>query len=88
VVRSQACLVGKILADRMIGKEIIKSMLIWGWRPKGSISFKVLGENLFIIEFEYVWDKTRVLEGRPWVFEGSLFSIEDFVGLTPPTHCF
>jgi hypothetical protein len=44
-----------------------------------------LGENLFLVEFEDEWDKARVLEGRPWIFKGNLFSMEDFNGLTPPT---
>ncbi len=86
VVRGQAYLVGKLLADWMVRKEIIKSTLIRGWRPTGTTSFKVLGENLFLVEFKYVWDKTRALESRPWVFEGSLFSVEDFDGLTPPNQ--
>lgn len=77
---------GKLIADRIVGKESIKKTLIKGWRPLGFISFNVLGDNLFLIEFEHEWDKSRVLEGRPWVFEGSLFSIEDFDGLTPPTE--
>lgn len=46
----------------------------------------VQGENLFIIEFEYEWDKSRVFEGRPWIFYGNLFSVEDFDGLTPLSH--
>jgi hypothetical protein len=31
-----------------------------------------------------VCDKVRVLEGRPWVFEGSLFSVQDFNGSLAP----
>jgi hypothetical protein len=31
----------------------------------GATNLKVLVENLFIIEFEYEWDKPMVLEGRP-----------------------
>ena len=27
-----------------------------------------------------------VLEGRPWVFEGSLFALEEFDGLMPPSE--
>lgn len=55
-----------------------------GWKITGLFSFKVLGENLFLVEFEYSWDKDRLIEGKPWVFEGSLFSIEEFDGITPP----
>jgi hypothetical protein len=31
-----------------------------------------------------VWDKAEVLHGRPWVFEGNLFSVEDFNGSIAP----
>ncbi|XP_059455041.1 uncharacterized protein LOC132185261 [Corylus avellana] len=83
VKRGQSCLVGKLVSDRMVSKEIIRSKLIRGWRPTGSLSFKVLGDNLFLLDFEHSWDKSHVLEGRPWVFEGSLFAVEDFDGVTP-----
>lgn len=38
-----------------------------------------------LVDFEHVWDKSRVQEGRPWVFEGSLFSVEEFDSLTNPS---
>ncbi|XP_059457696.1 uncharacterized protein LOC132187382 [Corylus avellana] len=82
--RGNSCFVGKLIADRIIGKDTIRSKLVQLWRPSGSTSFKVIGENLFLVDFEHSWDKTRVLEGRPWVFEGSLFSLEEFDGITPP----
>ena len=47
------------------------------------MSFKVIGENLFFINFEHSWDKAKVLEGHPWVIEGNLFSVADFDGITP-----
>ncbi|GLT71843.1 hypothetical protein SLA2020_438340 [Shorea laevis] len=56
VSRGQLCLVGKLLADRVVSKETIKSTLLRGWRLTGTCSFKVLGENLFVIEFQHNWD--------------------------------
>jgi hypothetical protein len=79
-------LVGKLLADHLVRKDVIKRTLIKAWRPSGHLSFKVLGENLFLLEFENEWDKSRVLEGRPWIFEGNLFSVKDFDGLPSPTE--
>lgn len=32
------------------------------------------------------WEKSSVLEGRPWVFDGTLFAVEDFDGSIPPTQ--
>jgi hypothetical protein len=84
--RSKLCIVGKLIADRWISKETIRAKLIRGWKPEGSLSFKVLGENLFLIEFEYSSDKERVLKGRPWAVEGSLFLVEDYDGTTPPNR--
>lgn len=44
-------MIGKLIVERMVSKEFIKSTLIRGWKPTGSTSFKVLGTNLFLIEF-------------------------------------
>ncbi|XP_059429203.1 uncharacterized protein LOC132163020 [Corylus avellana] len=85
VQKGQSCLVGKLLSDHVVSKEMIRSKLIRGWKPKGPMAFKVLGENLFLLKFEKNEDKKRVLEGRPWIFEGTLFSVEDFDGNTHPT---
>lgn len=86
VERGKSCLVGKLMADRYIGKEVLRSKLIRGWRPTRRFLFKTLGENLFLMDFEYHWDKIRVLEGRPWIFEGQLFLAEDFDGLISPSE--
>ena len=75
-------MVGKLLAERIITKEVLKTPMIRAWKPIGSVSFKQLGLNLFLIDFENWWDKDRILEGRPWNFDGDLFSIIDFNGLT------
>jgi hypothetical protein len=76
--------VGKLFADRVIGKDALKTTQVKWWRPTRMISFKVLGENLFLVEFVNSWDKSLILEGRPWVFEGNLFVVEDFNGHVPP----
>ena len=70
------------MAERFVSKETIKTTLLRWWNLDETFSFKILGENLFLIEFTNVTDKKRVLEGRRWVFEGSLFLIEDFDGST------
>ncbi|XP_059458425.1 uncharacterized protein LOC132188022 [Corylus avellana] len=84
--RSQSWLVGKLIADKIIGKDYIHSTLIKGWKPTGSLHFKVLGENLFLLDFQHSWNRSRVLEGQPWIFEGQLFLVEELDGLTPPSR--
>jgi hypothetical protein len=85
IVKGKVCVIGKILADRVIPKDSFKGPLSRVWRQEGNISFKSLGENLFIVEFETEWDKEKVLEGRPRLFDGFLVSVVDFDGTTPPS---
>jgi hypothetical protein len=47
------------------------------WRPKGEFILKVLGDNRFIAEIELEGDKTRIMEGRPWLFDGNLITLTD-----------
>jgi hypothetical protein len=80
------CIIGKLVTDRYVSMEAVKNGLQRGWKSKGTQKFKVLGENLFIIEFEFEQDKKRVLEGGPWDFEGSLFLVEDYDDRTTPAN--
>jgi hypothetical protein len=68
VIRGKSCLVGKLISNRYVSKMAVKSTLINWWKLTGQLTFKVLGENLVLIEFENDWDKSRVVEWRPWVF--------------------
>jgi hypothetical protein len=86
VDRGTACAVGKLLAERTVGKEILKTPMIRAWQPTGWVSFKTLGPNLFLIEFQHEWDKVRIMEGRPWKFDRDLFSMAEFDGRTPPSE--
>ena len=86
VDRGNACVVGKLLGDRIVGKDIMKTPLIHAWQPTGRVGFKTLGPNLFLIDFENEWDKSRIMEGRPWMFDGHIVSLLDFDGITPPSQ--
>jgi hypothetical protein len=86
VSRGKFCLVGKLLADRVVAKDFLRGPLLRMWKPGGPVSFKGLGENIFLVEFDNEWDKTKVMEGRPWLFDGNLVSLNDFDGLTPPNQ--
>jgi hypothetical protein len=86
IQRGKNCAVGKLVSDRIISKETIKSKLLRLWKLKESFTFKILGGNLFLLEFDLARDKARVIEGQPWSFEGNLFMLEDFDGRTSPSE--
>jgi hypothetical protein len=46
VQRGSSCLVGKLLSDRIIGKDVIKTPLIRIWKTNGRVMFKEVGDNL------------------------------------------
>jgi hypothetical protein len=47
------------------------------------MSFNVIGENMFVVEFENEWDKSMIMEGWPWLFDGNPVALTEFDGLTP-----
>lgn len=63
--QGKTCLVEKLIADHLVSNEIIRAILVRGWKPSGTPSFKVLGDNMFLVDFVNEIDKKRVLEGRP-----------------------
>jgi hypothetical protein len=62
--RGKACMVCKLFSDRLIGKDAIRSTLVGAWRPEGTLVFKALGDNIFLLEFEHFWEKDKS-EGGP-----------------------
>jgi hypothetical protein len=78
MVRGAVCLVRKLLADWNVGNEVIKTPLIRSWQPSGWVTFKMLGINTYLIEFEKECDKIRIIERRPWTFDGHLVSLVEY----------
>lgn len=54
------------------------------WRPDGGIQFREVGENKFLLEFQYERYKEKVMWGRPWSFDRLLVCLKEFKGNTLP----
>jgi hypothetical protein len=65
VSKGKYCLIGKLLSNRVVPKDFLKAPPKRAWRPAGEVVFQAIGDNMFIVEFDNEWDKTRILEGRP-----------------------
>jgi hypothetical protein len=63
--KGELCVVGRLLADRVVGKEVICSTLMRIWKLFYRMIFKDLDANLFLLEFSDEGDKRRVWKGRP-----------------------
>lgn len=52
------------------------------WAAAKEITFKPLGANLLLVQFQCLGDWTRVKEGGPWLFRGALVVMEEYDGFT------
>lgn len=58
--------IGKVLAHNPLQLQTIMAAMRPAWgNPKGLIA-RMVGDNLFIAEFESAADKNRILDGSPW----------------------
>ncbi|XP_059436809.1 uncharacterized protein LOC132169876 [Corylus avellana] len=80
------CLIGKVWTEKSINKEAFRSVLSTVWRTAGGVKFKELRETIWLFEFTDEGDKRRVLEGRPWSFDGQILVLNEFDGSTPPSQ--
>ncbi|XP_038715009.1 uncharacterized protein LOC120008699 [Tripterygium wilfordii] len=74
---SECSIVGKICMDRHVSKDILASTMGSVWKISGNPSFMDLGQNIFIITFNNIRDKQRILAGRPWSFDRNLFVLKE-----------
>ncbi|XP_042941294.1 uncharacterized protein LOC122275977 [Carya illinoinensis] len=77
-------LVGKLISDRKVNKEVIRSTMNNIWRLAGSFTFHDILPNLFVVTFDNQKDKQRVLDGKPWLFDNQLLLLKPFDGFTLP----
>jgi hypothetical protein len=58
VNRGKDCLIGKLVANRIIPKDFFRGPLLRAWKPEGMVSLWMIGDNLFLAELEFAWEKT------------------------------
>ena len=52
------------------------------WSVAKEAAFKVLGENLFLVQLQCVGGWTRIMEGGPWLFRGAPLVLEEYDGFS------
>lgn len=58
--------IGKVLAPSSLHLQTIMSAMRPAWGNPRGLEARMVGDNLFIAEFESEHDKNRALEGSPW----------------------
>ncbi|XP_042973058.1 uncharacterized protein LOC122304860 [Carya illinoinensis] len=84
IEKSKRCLVALVVADNEVNKGAFQATMSKAWKVEGQVLFKELGSNKVLIGFQNVYEKERVLEGRPWSFDRSLVCLFNCEGCLAP----
>ncbi|XP_041016206.1 uncharacterized protein LOC121258731 [Juglans microcarpa x Juglans regia] len=83
-LKGRRSLIGKIISERIIGREVARSMMEKVWKVGKPLEFQEIGGNCFGITFVNRSEKMKVLDGCLWLFDNHLFVLLDFDGGMQP----
>ncbi|KAH9800887.1 CCHC-type domain-containing protein [Citrus sinensis] len=75
------CLVGKIMHQRGVNLEGLRSAMLQIWRTNKEVMIESLGSNIFMFKFAVEADKKRVMGGGPWHFDRALIVLTEPKGI-------
>ncbi|XP_042983200.1 uncharacterized protein LOC122312612 [Carya illinoinensis] len=76
-IQGKLCIISKVLSEKGVNNEAFRVTMSQIWRLQGWVRFKDLNEQCFLIEFQQIQDKERVLSSRPWFFDRNLITIQE-----------
>ncbi|GMY09617.1 hypothetical protein FCV25MIE_04856 [Fagus crenata] len=77
------CLLGKLITDKLFNKEALKTTMLRLWGASRGITATNISDNLFAFQFPNEYERTRVLNGAPWLFDNYLLALQEFDGSIP-----
>lgn len=67
--QASLALVGKVMTEKPFRGPGLFTFLHKAWKLKKNFGAREVGENLYIFQFFAQEDKSRVLQGGPWIFD-------------------
>ncbi|KAK3016308.1 hypothetical protein RJ639_007628 [Escallonia herrerae] len=71
-------LLAKIISNKKVNAKAVQSIIFKAWNPNKGMKIQLMEENCFCITFNHDWDRTRVLESRPWSIMSSHMVVRDW----------
>ncbi|KAK7838066.1 hypothetical protein CFP56_020284 [Quercus suber] len=71
-------LVGKILVDKVINKNVVKAILLKAWNTAKGVQIVDLSDNIYLFKFATEEDRKRLIELGPWNIEGFPFILKQW----------
>jgi len=75
--RAPPALVGKVMTEKPFRVSGLFAFLHQAWKLKKNFGAREVGENLYIFQFFAQEDKSRVLQGDPWIFDKQLILLAE-----------
>lgn len=69
---SQFTLAARVVTHKVVSRESFMGVFACLWRGMDGVSIKEIGDDRFLIQFENLKDKLRVVEMEPWTFRHCL----------------
>ncbi|KAL7235124.1 hypothetical protein ACSBR1_018587 [Camellia fascicularis] len=73
---SELCLVGKILALKILNRTAVSSILESAWKPRSKLVISSWGDNVYLFQFFESEDRCKVLDDAPWSVMGNLLVLQ------------
>ncbi|XP_028069490.1 uncharacterized protein LOC114272020 [Camellia sinensis] len=70
------CLVGKVLAPKLLNKPAVSNILLGAWKIRAGVSITPWNDNVYFFQFEDVGDRQRILDESPWSVMGNLLVLQ------------
>ena len=74
------CLVGKILSNKPINRDVFMRVIGRIWQVKKGLSIEFVTSNVFAFHFQDLEESQKVLSRGPWSFDEALMVLETSVG--------
>ncbi|KAK3198734.1 hypothetical protein Dsin_022149 [Dipteronia sinensis] len=79
--RLTMCLVGKVLKQKLVNREVFINVMRKIWKVNGGIEIEPIAGNVFAFYFSTLEDRQRILKGGPWSFDGASILFEKPAGV-------
>ncbi|KAK4439099.1 hypothetical protein Salat_0244700 [Sesamum alatum] len=70
-------LVGRVLSSKPLHADSLRSVLLSAFNSVWGMDFKAIEDNRFLLRFNHILDKKRVMERCPWAFDKCLLVLAE-----------
>ncbi|KAJ4832831.1 hypothetical protein Tsubulata_001904 [Turnera subulata] len=70
--------VGRLMSDKQIIHYVFRAIIEKAWHTGYPMDFKEVNSNVFLFTFEGEGDRRKLLQGAPWIVNGSHLILKEW----------